>query len=96
MTPEMITVETTKGVMTAAQMRDQLVERADNDEDFRARLLSDSRAVVHDEFGITIPEEMNLVVVEDDPNTVHLVLPRSSELSEEELAAASGGAFYWK
>lgn len=90
--------ETLKGVMTATQMRTNLVERATSDEAFRARLLADSRAAIQEEYGITVPPNMNVVVHEEDGQTAHVVLPRSKRLTEAELQAAAGGGqhgMYW-
>ena len=89
--------ETAKGVMTATQMRANLVERATGDEAFRARLLADSRAAIQEEYGITVPPNMNVIVHEEDGQTAHVVLPRSKRLTEAELQAAAGGGdgMYW-
>ena len=83
------------GGMTAEEIRATLLDRAANDMEFRSKLISDAHGTVESEFGNAIPEEFNLVVVEDRARTFHLVLPRTEELTEEELKAASGGAFYW-
>ena len=81
--------------MSVQEIRDDLVSKAAEDDDFRGRLVEDTHAVIEEKYGFEIPEGMNLVVVEDDASTIHLVLPRSSRLTDEELATASGGEFYW-
>ena len=86
-------VETTRGAMTASELRDQLVAQAADNDDFRARLVEDPRALLRDDYGIVVPENMKLHVHEDDATTAHLVLPRSKKLTEAELEAASG-AYY--
>ena len=75
---------------TASEMRAQILSRADEDGDFRARLIADPDAAVAEETGTVIPEGLNVEVYEDSATTVHLVLPPSPELTEAELEMASG------
>ena len=90
------TVETTGGAMTATEFRDQLFAKAADDDEFRARLLADPRALLSEDYGIVLPENLKLHVHEEDATTAHLVLPRSKKLTEEELASAAGadGPYY--
>ena len=76
---------------TASEMRMKLVDRASEDADFRARLLSDPKGAVEEELGVSIPASMSVEVHEDDGTTAHLVLPPDSRLSEDELQMAAGG-----
>ena len=89
----MSTIETTSGAMTATELRDRLFARAADDDEFRSRLLADPSALLRDDYGIVLPENLKLHVHEEDATTAHLVLPRSKKLTEEELASASG-AYY--
>ena len=81
-----------------AEMERRLVERSMEDESFRQRLLEDPRAVVEQELGTRLPEEVRVVAVEETTDTVYLVLPSASpvgegsELSDRELGAVAGGA----
>ncbi len=90
----MSTIETTGGAMTATELRDQLFARAADDDEFRSRLLADPSALLRDDYGIVLPENLKLHVHEEDATTAHLVLPRSKKLTEEELASASGSSYY--
>ena len=90
----MSTIETTGGAMTATELRDQLFARASDDDEFRSRLLADPSALLRDDYGIVLPENLKLHVHEEDATTAHLVLPRSKKLTEEELASASGSSYY--
>ena len=74
------------------EMRQHLIEKADGDDDFRSKLLSDPRASIEEEFGITIPEGLSVHVHENTAQKVHLVLPPSPKLSQADLEATSGGA----
>ena len=64
------------------------------DEALKARFMADPKAVLA-EHGIAVPDNMNVNVVENSDNTVHITMPMapsgSSELSDEELAGAAGG-----
>ena len=64
------------------------------DEALKARFMSDPKAVLA-ERGIDVPDNIDVNVVENSDNTVHITMPKdptgSSALSDEELAGAAGG-----
>ena len=68
----------------------QIIARADEDDGFRARLLADPKAAIKGEFGISIPENVNVEVHEDSSNIAHLVLP-AVHVTEDELAFIAAG-----
>ena len=76
---------------TATELKTQILSKADEDGDFRARLIADPRATIASEVGTSIPDGFDVVVHEDSATTAHLVLPPSPELTEVELAQVSGG-----
>ena len=76
---------------TTGELREHLVEKATEDEAFRARLLSDPKAAIEQELGVTIPASLSIEVHEEDVATAHLVLPPDVKLSEGDLQAAAGG-----
>ena len=76
---------------TATEMKDRILSKADEDGDFRARLIADPRAAISSEIGATIPDGFDVAVHEDSATTSHLVLPPSPKLTEAELAQVSGG-----
>ena len=78
---------------TPDEMRQRLVARATEDETFRARLLSDPKAAVHEELGLRIPAGFTVEVHEEAADTSHLVLPPFSKLDEAELGQAAGGIY---
>ena len=80
--------------MTVGAIRERLIEKAVEDETFRARLLADPNETVQDELGIMAPEGFTLMVHEETANTSHLVLPPSAKLDEAMLSQAAGGG-YW-
>ena len=69
------------------------------DEALKARFMSDPKAVLA-ERGIDVPDNMNVNVVENSDNTVHITMPKTpagaSDLSDEELSAAAGGSVHQK
>ena len=66
------------------------------DEALKARLMADPKAVLA-EYGMDVPDGMDVKVVENSDNTVHITMPiapdGNHELSDEELSAAAGGFF---
>ena len=80
--------------MTVGAIREQLIEKAAEDETFRARLLADPKETVQDELGIEAPEGFTLMVHEETANTSHLVLPPSAKLDEAALEQAAGGGMW--
>ena len=64
------------------------------DEALKARFLSEPKAVLA-EYGIDMPDGIDVNVVENTDNTVHITMPMapagSDELSDEELGNVAGG-----
>ena len=64
------------------------------DEALKARFLADPKAVLA-EYGMDVPANMNVNVVENSDNTVHITMPMApaghEEISMEELSKAAGG-----
>ena len=64
------------------------------DEALKARFMSDPKAVLA-EHGIDVPANMNVNVVENSDNTVHITMPATptgaADLSDEELSNVAGG-----
>ena len=75
----------------------QLFAACWKDEALKARFMSDPKAVLT-EYGIDVPANMNVNVVENSDNTVHITMPTrpdgAADLSDEELAGAAGGGHY--
>lgn len=74
----------------------QVLERAAKDSQFRERLKHDPRGAVARDFGVQIPPDVTVEVLEETPLTVYLVLPavpaqRGEELSNQDLEAVAGG-----
>ena len=76
---------------TPNEMRMRIVERAEADATFRTQLLDDPKGTIGAELGVTIPPSLAIRIHEENAETVHLVLPPSSKLSEGDLQAVAGG-----
>lgn len=78
------------------EIHDQLVSRAQQDPDFRQQLLSNPAAALETQLGTSIPEGVNIRVVEESPQEVYVVLPaapaQGGALSDDQLASVAGGA----
>ena len=79
------------------QLEQQLIEKAMKDESFRKQLIENPKEVIEAEFGRKIPEKVKIKILEEDSQTVYLVLPyfpaqdTEMELSESELEEVAGG-----
>ena len=67
------------------------------DEALKARFMADPKAVLA-EYDMAVPDGMDVKVVENADNCVHITMPAdptgSMELSDEELSHAAGGCIY--
>ena len=65
-------------------------------EALKARFMTDPKAVLA-EHGIDVPANINVNVVENTDNTVHITMPQApagdGELSDEELSNVAGGCY---
>ena len=77
---------------TAGQMRIQLLEKAAEDEAFRARLLADPHAAIAEELGVNLPNGVKIRVLEDNAETTNIVLPPRAKLEAAELESVSAAA----
>lgn len=77
-------------LQSADDMRRQITDKAVGDADFRNMLLSNPKEAISAELGVDLPEDVEVVVHESDPKTLHLALP-VSEISEEDLEAIAAG-----
>ena len=76
---------------TMSEMKTQIMKKATEDGDFRAKLLADPKPVISAELGLSIPERFTIQVHEDDATSAHVVLPLSDHLTDEELAEIAAG-----
>jgi len=87
---------------TSPDIYAQIRGLAASDPAFRAELQKNPRAAIERAVSgivgsdFNLPKDIEIVVVEDTPERIHLVLPRDTsserELSDAELATVAGGA----
>ena len=65
--------------------------RAMTDSEFKAQFIADPAAVLT-AAGVEVPEGLTIKVVENSSSTFHVVLPDPEAVTDELLAAASGGS----
>jgi Nitrile hydratase, alpha chain len=58
-----------------AELEGRIIARALRDPDFRARLVATPREAVAEELGVELPERLDIVVVEERPDQIAIVLP---------------------
>ena len=75
-----------------------LILKAIEDDDFRKELLAGPKEFIEKTAGKKIPEGIEIKVIEEEPNSVTIVLPRkpskyetTEELSDGELEKVAGG-----
>jgi hypothetical protein len=89
-----------------SKLQQKLIMKAWKDSKFRERLLKNPKATIEafvkeEAKGekITIPSNIKFRVIEEEANTISIILPRSpaeaEDLSDTELEAISGGAGTW-
>lgn len=81
---------------TRQDIEAHIIAKAWKDEAYKRELLSNSKAVIEQEFGVQLPAELNVHVTEEDLTNLYFVLPArpnisSTEMSEEQLEAIAGG-----
>ena len=82
------------------QLEQQLIEKAMKDESFRKQLIENPGAAIEAVLERKIPESIKINVLEEDANTVYLILPQVSnqssemELTDAELNAVAGGTIW--
>ena len=77
-------------MQSAEDMRRQITDKAISDDEFKSSLLSNPKEAISKELGVDMPEDVQIVVHESDPKTLHLALP-VSEIGEEDLEAIAAG-----
>jgi hypothetical protein len=65
--------------------------RTMTDPEFKAQFIADPAAVLS-AAGVEVPEGLTIKVLENSSTTVHVILPDPEAMTDELLAAASGGS----
>jgi hypothetical protein len=74
-----------------AEIESRVVHRAWADADFLDRLRSDPRATLAEELGVSLPRRLEVMVVEERPDLLCIVIPVNlSGFSERDSRSATG------
>ena len=79
-------------MQTSTEIEAQIRAKADEDEDFRGRLIQDPREAIRELTGVQVPDTFEIHIHEETDKDFHMVLPQAGKhLSNEELSGTSGG-----
>lgn len=74
---------------------DSIISLALRDPEFKKRLLANPKLAIEGTFGVQIPKDIEIKVLEDSNNQLHMEILNAKsghkELSDAELSAISGG-----
>lgn len=81
---------------TGLEIQTRIIGRAATDANFRQQLLANGRAAIEKELGIELPADLEILVIEETPRKLCLVLPMKEEarrgLSDAELKSVAAGS----
>ncbi|MBO3458661.1 NHLP leader peptide family RiPP precursor [Aetokthonos hydrillicola Thurmond2011] len=81
---------------TRGEIEAHIIAQAWKDNTYKQELLNNSKAVIEKEFGVQIPDEIKVNILEENATNLYFVLPirpeiSGQELSDEQLEAIAGG-----
>ena len=80
-------------VPTRSQVEAIIAERTAADPAFRDTLLADPRAVLSEIIGFDLPDTVQVVLHEESLTQIHLTVPASQVLTDDDLALVAGGVW---
>ena len=82
-------------VPTRPDVEALIAERIAADPTFREALIADPRGVVSELVGFDIPDMVQVVLHEESLTQIHLTIPATSEITDEDLELVAGGGGGW-
>jgi hypothetical protein len=80
---------------TRGELLDKIVEQAQTNPEYYDQLMKDPRSLMERQLGTAIPQNINVKVLEETPDTYYIVLPytakEGAELSDADLEKVAGG-----
>ncbi len=80
-------------VAESLSLKEQVIQKAWEDAEFKAKLLADPKGAVKEAFGVDVPDAIEVAVVEESANKYYLVIPQNpadvTKVSNDEAA-------YWQ
>ncbi len=81
--------------LSRGELNDLIAKFAGEDAGYRQAVLDNPKSVIEKQTGSTLPESMNVKVVQESSDTVYLVLPHQTEegaeLDDADLEKVAGG-----
>ena len=85
----------TEQTVTRRELETQLIEKAWKDPVFRKEVVRDPKGMFEKYTGHKLPAKVNIIVHEEDANTLHFSIPQApsnlNELSDQDLEKIAGG-----
>ncbi|MBD2207950.1 NHLP leader peptide family natural product precursor [Calothrix sp. FACHB-1219] len=85
--------------LTPESLQEHIIAKAIEDPAYKQRLISDTRAVLAEELGTELPEDLSIEVLQQSSKQLYLVLPvdidelvRDGIISQSELEAVAGAS----
>lgn len=82
--------------MNLNSIRQQILDRAAGSASFRARLLEDTAAAIHEETGLPVPKGFAVAAHEDPARGLQLTVSGAVPLNDAALAGIVGGGRNWE
>ena len=78
------------------EIESHLVAKTWKDDSFKQQLLANPKATIEQEFGVQLPEALNIRIMQENAETLYITLPtrpsvNEDKLSEKELETVAGG-----
>jgi len=86
-------MEVPMAVPTRSEVEAIIAERLAADPAFRDTLLADPRTVLSEVIGFDIPETVQVVLHEESLTHIHLTIPASDSLTDDDLELVAGGEY---
>jgi hypothetical protein len=80
-------------VPTRTEIEAMIAENVANDPTYRDRLLADPRGVVGELLGMDLPPSISVILHEESLTHIHLTIPATDALSEDDLELVAGGCW---
>lgn len=81
--------------MSQETLKIEIIKKAWEDSEFKARLLADPKTAIQESFGIKLPQEIEIITVEETTSRFFLVIPPSpAELKGRNGAESSVDAMW--
>ena len=80
---------------TRADVEALLAERIAADPAFRDTLLADPRGIIGDLIGMPIPDSVHVDLHEESLTHIHLTIPASELVTDDDLELVAGGGNLW-